>query len=638
MRIEFNLKKNRLIYGAGLAVGCVSVCSLSGATTYGFIFMAAFLLISSLELKCSSKISKAINIIWCAFSAVLAVVLSQVLLNVGISKVPPAKLMWAVIIVGFIISVLFLITMNYRATVFISTLATLVLATVNYFVFWFRGSEFAPYDILAISTAFNVADKYTFKLTTPMLYAWMIGIFYCFLGFSVPKSTVERSIKKSFAILFIAVCLFGSFCFGTSNIKAKHFGQMGSYYNGYLLNFSLQFRNLTVKKPLAYSLDVIKEQEANYMMTNTSACQDVDVIVIMSEALGDLSVFRESIDPDVMPFVQSLSENVIKGHALVSGIGGGTSNSEYEFLTSNSLGLLPTGCFPFQQFIEKGSYSIVASFENMGYSSLGTHPASGENWMRTTVYPNISFDEYYFVEDYSEENPLRGMVSDEKMFDQLVEWYERDDTGKNRFIFGVTMQNHSPYNFENITFTRPVELNGLTKEYPDVEQYLSLLNESDIAFEKMITYFESVDKNVVILVFGDHMPQLSTAFYEELHGGPFETLEEQMLQYTVPFFIWANYDIEEQDVGLTSLNFLSNYLYEAAGLPLPAYNAFLRDVQEVIPAMNVFGYYSKEKEAFVPYDEAAGIEAEMLNLYRILQYNCLFDKDNRSLIFFPIPS
>ena len=137
------------------------------------------------------------------------------------------------------------------------------------------------------------------------------------------------------------------------------------------------------------------------------------------------------------------------------------------------------------------------------------------------------------------------------------------------------------------------------------------------------------------MFFGDHLPNLDPGFYEELHGGPFDTLEEQMLQYTVPFFVWANYDIEEQDVGLTSLNFLSNYVYEAAGLPLPPYNAFLKDVQEVIPAMNAFGYYSKEQGAFIPYEEAAGEEAEMLDLYRILQYNCLFDKENRSQVFFP---
>lgn len=54
--------------------------------------------------------------------------------------------------------------------------------------------------------------------------------------------------------------------------------------------------------------------------------------------------------------------------------------------------------------------------------------------------------------------------------------------------------------------------------------------------------------------------------------------------------------------------------------------------------MNAFGYYSKTRETFIPYEEAEGKEAEILELYRILQYNSLFDKENRSQVFFPTAS
>jgi len=49
----------------------------------------------------------------------------------------------------------------------------------------------------------------------------------------------------------------------------------------------------------------------------------------------------------------------------------------------------------------------------------------------------------------------------------------------------------------------------------------------------------------------------------------------------------------------------------------------------VIPAMNALGYYSKEKDDFIPYDKAEGEEAAWLNQYEALQYNNLFDEDNR---------
>ena len=164
---------------------------------------------------------------------------------------------------------------------------------------------------------------------------------------------------------------------------------------------------------------------------------------------------------------------------------------------------------------------------------------------------------------------------------------------------------------------------------------MSVIHETDKAVEYLITYFESVDEDVVILFYGDHFPRLEEEFYEEVHGGSFDTLDEQQLKYKVPFFIWANYDIEEQYVECTSLNYLSNYLYEAAGMELPSYNLFLKDLQEVIPAMNANGYYSLSKGKFLTYDEAEGEEAEWLEKYQILQYNSIFDEENRSEVFFP---
>ena len=62
----------------------------------------------------------------------------------------------------------------------------------------------------------------------------------------------------------------------------------------------------------------------------------------MNETFSDLNVVNKiKTNKEVMPFINSLSENTIKGHMLVSVFGGGTSNSEYEFLTGNSVSSLP---------------------------------------------------------------------------------------------------------------------------------------------------------------------------------------------------------------------------------------------------------------------------------------------------------
>lgn len=71
-------------------------------------------------------------------------------------------------------------------------------------------------------------------------------------------------------------------------------------------------------------------------------------------------------------------------------------------------------------------------------------------------------------------------------------------------------------------------------------------------------------------------------------------------------------------------------------MPLPSYNQFLKDVQEVIPAMNANGYFSVANKCFVTYDQAESTEKEMLDLYEQVQYNNLFDVENRNEVLFPV--
>ncbi len=106
-----------------------------------------------------------------------------------------------------------------------------------------------------------------------------------------------------------------------------------------------------------------------------------------------------------------------------------------------------------------------------------------------------------------------------------------------------------------------------------------------------------------------------------------------MQQYMVPFFVWANYDIEEQYVTCTSLNYLCNYLYKATDIALPAYNQFLNDLEAQIPSINMLGYYSVSKGRYIPIKEATGTEKEWLEKYQIFQYNTLFDADNLCSIY-----
>ena len=219
------------------------------------------------------------------------------------------------------------------------------------------------------------------------------------------------------------------------------------------------------------------------------------------------------------------------------------------------------------------------------------------------------------------------------MFEYLLDALEQSQESP-QFLFGVTMQNHGDYGFLEDNLDEYIYLENYKSDYPQAESYLTLIHESDKALEYLLTQLQQSEKKTIVLFFGDHLPKLESAFYEEVHGGSFSNLEDLMLQYTVPFFIWANYDIPEQTVACTSMNYLGRYLLEVIGIDLPPYYQFLKETEQVLPALNAFGYYSNETGKFQSGEEAKGLEAEWLNRYHILQYNAIHDKTGRSEHFF----
>ncbi len=390
---------------------------------------------------------------------------------------------------------------------------------------------------------------------------------------------------------------------------------------------------MRIQLPENYSPEALRQLEQRYAAeAPAESDRKPTVIVIMDESFTDFGVMGNSVQTEepLLPFVSSLEENTIRGYCYSSVYAGNTANSEFEFLTGNSMAFLPSGSVPYQQYLSEGQYSLLDFFHSQGYTCIATHPYYASGWNRPNVYSWFGFDKALFISDYPETVPVRKYVSDWDMFDYIIGKFEGRDKNTGLFLFGITMQNHGGYTYVDFKSTVPL---GYQTYYPEAEQYLSLANLSDQAAEHLIEYFSEIPDPVVICFFGDHQPNVESGFLDALHGGSFDDLDSQMLKYKVPFFIWANYDIEEQCGIETSINYLSSYLLDACGFALPAYNRFLCDAEQRIPIITANGYYSLSQGRFLPVSEAAGEEKEMLNQYYILEYNNLFDNEQESRIF-----
>ena len=102
----------------------------------------------------------------------------------------------------------------------------------------------------------------------------------------------------------------------------------------------------------------------------------------------------------------------------------------------------------------------------------------------------------------------------------------------------------------------------------------------------------------------------------------------------VPFILWANYDINEDDVDKISANYLSSYLLKAAGLPGTAYNNYLLQLYQELPVINAHFYITKDRECY-PFS-AITPYTPLIQEYKSMGYNDALDKDNKLWKYYEI--
>lgn len=642
IRLQYD-KKNNIRLLAALCFAAAMYFMAGIALWIIPVFGAAYYLLKSLDIELSPKLPWLWSVILIGGSSTVTMFMIQyVILEPDVfMRTSDEKLFLNVLCIAIFYLVIQLFTNNTGLTCIIAHISMLSFGFVDYFVYLFRQNEFTFSDIRSIGTGLSVAGNYQFRIHDRGAYAILGSILLialirkCHVSF---RSRIGMSVVSVLLGAVMTVCVAANSMY----VNTETWEQKGTYRNGYILNFVLGVRDSFVSAPDGYSEDAVAELEKEYSGNGSSYSGDYGltkkptIIAIMNESFADLSVLGDlKTNEELTPFMDSMQENTVKGYALSSVFGAKTPNSEWEFMTGNSMAFLPSGSVVYQQYINQTPASIVTTLKDIGYTCVAMHPYYETGWSRNQVYPKLGFDETHFIDDFDQNNIIREYITDQEMYNKIIDRYESKAANENLFIMGITMQNHGGYTDTYSNF--PEEIYKTGRSYTDVNQYLSLVHESDKAIQNLITYFEHVDDPVEIVFFGDHQPSLNSAFYEMMNGKGLSNLTMEELEdlYKVPFFIWTNYDSTEKTVDITSLDFLSTMALEQAGIALPAYNQFMADMMEEVPAINSRGYYSKSEGAFLHLDEAEGEEAEWIQNYNILQYNSMFDKKNRSDLFFP---
>lgn len=515
--------------------------------------------------------------------------------------------------------------------------AIAIIGVGNYFVVMFRSNPIVPWDIYSFETAMSVADNYVFSVDWAL--AEHIAMFILMLIVGV-RTNIRLNKKILRPILTVAMCIPAYFYISylwQDNLE-RNTGLNDTLFNakymhskdGFFVSFILDIHFLQIEEPKNYSdeyaLSLLNEQEVEKVETPEEL---PDIIAIMDETFSDPAVLGEfETNKDYMPFVHSILRgevaNTISGYTDVSVLGGNTANSEFEFLTGNSMAFFPNGSVPYliYSIYVDGISTIVPQLEEYGYTTYGTHPYRAKGWNREFIYDLMGFDYRYFQGSFPFEDKLRNYVSDEADFKSILEW--RNNTEGPFFMFNVTMQNHSNYGGDFDNFDPQIVAkfkNTSSNKY--LNKYLSLMYETDQDVASLLSELSQSDRKTIVVFWGDHQPNdyVVRPIYKE-YGLDFDnqTYEQQQQRQKTPFFIWANYDIQEQTNVEISLNYLNILLFETAGLQLDEYQTFRKNLwQGQIPMMNAVGYRNDDGD-LVEYDDAPEEIQNLLNEYQNIQY------------------
>lgn len=563
----------------------------------------------------------AISIILVLIGSAFAVLALEIPSNHDITWMYPLCLLLEFgLVTGVLAGLFFLFQRRGGASAAIA-FALFLVGIAEYFVIKFKSMPIMPGDLSALSTAAAVAGTgYTYSLSPFCLY----GAVFCALSMLcfeyaalLRPDRASRSRRGLVINLVVAVLLIGAVAahttlidyYSTLNITVYTWRPLESYYRqGFLPAFISGAQSINPPCPDGYNVEdaeaLIDSYVDSYNQSEEATSQaraDAEaqfeeekptVIAIMNETFSDLSIYQQLHAGYTGPtFFKSMSDCLSRGKLHVSAYGGGTANTEFEFLTGNSMAYLGSGVYPYTIYNLQDTQNLASQFKALGYDTAAMHPNHATNWNRENVYEDFGFDEFYAIEDFQDSETLRGMVTDKATYDKILELL---DTNSNpQFIFDVTMQNHSGYDTGLIPSDKYVNLSIDGMSDSEINEYVSLIQESDEALRYFIEQLQNLDRKVIVVFFGDHQPFFPSRFNDLWFTDEDDATHQERLWQT-DYIIWANYDVAGNDqvseVDNLSTNFLGAKLMELIGAPMTDYQKALTSLRDALPAINTTGY------------------------------------------------
>ncbi|MEG2119155.1 MAG: LTA synthase family protein [Pseudoflavonifractor sp.] len=386
-----------------------------------------------------------------------------------------------------------------------------------------------------------------------------------------------------------------------------------------------------------------------------------NIVLLLSESFFDATKLPNlTFGTDPLENFHALQAEGVSGKFRTRTLGYGTGNIELEllsglntryFLSASNLCYLPPDDYSkipaVPQLLRESGYDTVMlhTFDDALYNRRANMQAMGfEKTYFTNDLPEIDPAFAAGGDDYAADKLSGAYYSDDYFTDLLLAQYQQKPAGTPIFLYGISMENHSPYNQEKYggvcdwSFTSPVLDAEATAA---AESLVQGLGHADQALGKLTDYFRQQEEPTVVIFYGDHRPGITLKDGDTLYSrlgacNGTNMADWTMAQlgelYSTDYLIWSNDPTLLPEAAGTHRDTSSNYLgldvLDAAGVAQPLYWRYLRSLQQITPICTDVYFTDKAgtTHASIPYD-LPDEERNALSLMDYLIYDAFYGKN-----------
>lgn len=466
----------------------------------------------------------------------------------------------------------------FRRRIFAMSMLSLVwlaLGITNGIILSNRMTPFTVNDFSSLKDGLSIVGTYFSVVTVVLAIAGIVALILAIILLfrKAPKLKERVNYKKSVTIIaIVSLVTVGVFQMAIkAGVLDTFFGNLAYGYrdNGVPYCFVVTWMDKGVGKPEGYSAEEIQriftggELGKDNIYTpvkddDTDVENKPNILFLQLESFIDPTLVEGlEYSQDPVPNYRQLMKEYSSGYLTVPAVGAGTANVEFEVMTGMSVKFFGPGEYPYKSILRETSCETTPyNLRHLGYSSHAIHNHRGAFYGRNKVFSNMGFDTFTSLEYMNNvmktpKNWAKDALLTQEILDTL------NSTEGADYIYTISVQGHGKYPTEQIIEEPAITVTKADNEEQKwaYEYYVNQVYEMDLFVRELTNALSAYDEDVVLVMYGDHLPALDMTE---------DTMKNGQL-YQTQYIIWDNFGMQKQDKDINAYE-LTSELFDRLGI------------------------------------------------------------------------